>query len=107
MLFCNVTDLLRELGHNMNSYRIKMTQENFKLKDYYTTSDLALATAVSFWYTLESVDKTNPQKVVFLFKRDEELDQLVESFWRGALKVDPQAYFNRLKVIKSRIYARE
>jgi hypothetical protein len=76
-------------------------------ENYYSTSDLALSAAISLWYPLESIDKTNPQKVTFLFKRDDELDQLVEAFWRGSLKVDPQAYFNQLKAIKSRIYARE
>jgi hypothetical protein len=73
----------------------------------YQTSDLALSAAVSLWYPLEGVDKSDPQKATFLFKRDENLDRLIESFWRGTLRVEPQAYYNRLKAIKSRIYTRE
>lgn len=81
-----------------------MTQENLKLNDYYPTSDLALATAISLYYPLEVVDRTNPYKAQFLFKRDESLDQFIESYWRGELKVNPATYFNQLKIVKSRLY---
>jgi len=84
-----------------------MSQENLKLKDYYSTSDLALATAISLWFPIEAIDKTNPHKAIFLFKRNEELDRLLEAFWRRELKVEPQAYFNQLKLIKSRLYSEE
>ena len=82
-----------------------MSQENLKLEDFYSTTDLALATAISIWYPLEALDRTqNPHKAQFLFKRDEQLDKLIETYWRGELKVNPQAYFNALKNIKARLY---
>ena len=81
-----------------------MTQENLSLNDFYSTSDLALATAISLWHPLVAVDKTNPSKAQFLFKRDENLNQLIESFWKQELRIEPQAYFNQLKIIKSRLY---
>jgi hypothetical protein len=78
---------------------------NIKLKDCYSTSDLALATAISLWYPLDAIDKTNPRKATFLFKKDEKFDELLESYWRRELKVEPQAYFNELKAIKTRLYS--
>ena len=81
-----------------------MTQENLKLKNYYSTSDLALTTAISLWYPIDAIDRQNPHKASFLFKRDESLDQFIESYWRGELKVNPATYFNQLKIIKSRLY---
>jgi hypothetical protein len=81
--------------------------KRLKINDYYSTSDLALATALSLWFPVEAIDKTNPHKAIFLFKRNEELDQLLEAFWRRELKVEPQAYFNQLKAIKSRLYSEE
>ncbi|RJQ35787.1 hypothetical protein C4559_06450 [Candidatus Microgenomates bacterium] len=82
-----------------------MIQENIRLKDYYSTSDLALATAISLWYPIEVIDKTqNLHKAQFLFKQNEQLDQLIEAYWRGELKVNPQAYFNALKMLKARLY---
>lgn len=77
------------------------------LKDIYSycTADIALATTISLWYPLEAVDWTeNTNKAKFLFKRDEQLDQLVASYWRGELRVNPQAYFSALKNMKARLY---
>jgi len=74
-------------------------------QEYYKTSDLALAAAISIWYPLDAIDKTeNPHKAAFLFRRDEQLDNFVESYWRGELKVNPQMYFNTLKNLKARLY---
>lgn len=81
-----------------------MISNSFKLKDYYKTTDLALATAISLWYPIEAIDRTNPNKAEFLFKREEGLDEVVEAFWKRALKVDALSYFNQLKVVKSRLY---
>ena len=81
-----------------------MTQQRLNIDDYYSTSDLALATAISLYYPLEVVDSTNPLKAQFLFKRDEGLDQYIEAYWRGELQVNPAIYFNQLKIIKSRLY---
>lgn len=82
-----------------------MTQENLKLKDFYSTSDLALATAISLWYPIDAIDKQNPHKANFLFKRDEKLDELLEAYWKRELKIEPQTYFNQLKAIKARLYS--
>ena len=78
---------------------------NNSLNDFFQTSDLALATVISLSYPLEVIDKTNPQKAEFLFKRDNQLDQLIESYWRKELKIEPQTFFNQLKFIKSRLYS--
>ena len=82
-----------------------MTQENLKLNDFYQSSDLALVCTLSLFFTIEAIDRTNPRKATFLFKRDESLDELLESYWRRELKVEPQAYFNQLKAVKARLYA--
>ncbi len=71
--------------------------------DYYQTSDLSLATAISLFFPIEGIDKTR-HKALFLFKRSQELDLLIESFWRKELKVDPLTYFNQLKIVKARLY---
>jgi len=83
---------------------MSITQENLKLNDYYATSDLALAAALSLHYPIEALDRQNPHKAQFLFKRDENLNQFIESYWKGELKVNPVAYFNQLKTIKTRLY---
>lgn len=82
-----------------------MNQKNLKLDDFYSSSDLALVNTISLWYPIEAIDRSDPNKALFLFRRDENLDQLLEAYWKRELKVEPQAYFAQLKAIKSRLYA--
>lgn len=84
-----------------------MTQENLKVNDYYSTPDLALATVLSLSFPIEAIDKQNPHKALFLFKREQGLDHLIEAYWRRELTVEPQAFFGQLKNIKARLYAED
>jgi hypothetical protein len=73
--------------------------------DFYKTADLGLAATISLWYSLEDIDKQpDSRKAQFIFKRDDEIDRLIELYWRGELKVEPQAYFAQLRAIKARLY---
>lgn len=81
--------------------------KTLKNNDFYTTSSLSLAATISLRYPIEAIDKTNPNKALFLFKREEGLDDLVESFWRREQRVEPQTYFDQLKNIKTRLYGNE
>lgn len=75
-----------------------------KERDFYKTSDLALATVLSLYYPIEPIDRTNLDRVQFLFKREEGLEEVVEKYWRRELRVEPQAFFNQLRIIKARLY---
>lgn len=81
-----------------------MIDKNIKLTELYFSSDLALVTAISLYYPVEAIDRTNPSKAEFIFKREQGLDQIIEAFWRKQLQVDALTYFSQLKHIKSRIY---
>jgi hypothetical protein len=76
-----------------------------KVSDLFSTSDLGLANTIALWYPLDSIDHTNPKKAQFLFKRDTDFDKLIEAYWKQELRVEPQRYFNQLKIIKSRLYS--
>ena len=75
-------------------------------KVFYKTSDLALSAALSVYYPISSIDRDNPNKVYFIFQKDKNFDLIVERYWHGDLKIDPQTYFNSLKILKTRIYER-
>lgn len=73
-------------------------------KDFFKTSDICLASALCCYdYQIEGIDK-NSSKAVFLIKRDEQLDELIQLYFTHQLKVDPASFFNFLKEIKTRIY---
>lgn len=81
-----------------------MTIHTLKENSFYKTADLALAAAIFLFHPIESVNKQNPRKAEFQFVKSQKLDKLIESYWKGELKVEPQAYFNALRVIKARLY---
>jgi hypothetical protein len=69
------------------------------------TSDLALATAISvLGVAIEAMQETDGERMNFIFTKSERLTDIVNRYWRGELLVEPQAYFNQLKVLKTRIY---
>lgn len=79
---------------------------SYNLNDYYFTHDLALASAISLFYPLETIDRTNPHKALFIFKKSKELEEFVETYWRGEITVNPSSYFQQIKLIKTRLYER-
>jgi len=74
-------------------------------KDYLKTTDISLcATLCCCGYQIETINKQNPSKAVFLIKRDGQLDNLIQLYFTHQLKVEPLSFFNFLKEIKTRIY---
>jgi len=81
-----------------------MSMKTIHETDFYRTSDLACAAAVSLFVQLDSIDKTDRRRAFFIFERNDELDGLLESFRKGALQVEPRAYFDQIKALKTRLY---
>ena len=81
-----------------------MTQQELN-NDYYSTNDLSLATTLSLWCPIEDIDRSNPRKAFFIFRKTSELEKLIDQYFRNEIKVSPQIYFNQLRVIKARLYA--
>lgn len=80
-------------------------EEILKEKDYFKSSDMCLCSALCCYdYQIEAIDKQNPAKVIFLIKRDEQLDDLIKQYFTHQLRVEPLSFFNFLKEIKTRIY---
>ena len=84
-----------------------MTMNLVSTNDFYRTSDLALvATLCVLGFVVEEVENGNFQRSIFLLSNSARLKKTVNQYWRGKLKVEPQAYFNQLKILKTRIYRR-
>lgn len=72
---------------------------------FFKTSDIALCAALSCCgYAIETVDRQNPRKATFLIRKDEKLEDFIQLYFTHQLKVEPLAFFNFLKEIKTRIY---
>ena len=77
---------------------------NNTINQLFESSDLALVTFLSLLFPIDNIDRSNPRRAVFLFKQTEELNKQVQAFWRGETHVEPRAYFDALRRIKSRLY---
>lgn len=75
-------------------------------ENYFYTYCLSTAAAlVQQDYKIESIDKTNPNKVRFIFKRLDGLDETARRHWDDELMVGSQRYFETIKKLKQRIYS--
>lgn len=74
-------------------------------KELIKTSDLALATTISLYSPIETTEFLENKKVLFVFIKSPELEKLIALYWSGNVRIEPQQFFNQLKVIKTRIYS--
>ena len=71
----------------------------------YQTTDIGSATAlVSVGYSLAYLDKTNPNRALFIFNNSSKLQTSLIEYWAGSMSVDAKTYFETHKWLKSRIY---
>ncbi len=56
-------------------------------------------------YELVGLDKTIKNKVLFIIKRDKEIDTEINNYWNFETSVDAQTYFNQLKRLKNQIFS--
>lgn len=74
-------------------------------KNYLFSSDLCLcATLCTLGYAIEKVMRDNPQKVVFVVKKDKNLDDLTRKIFSHELNVEPLKFFGCLRELKTLIY---
>ena len=72
----------------------------------FSTFDLGLATVlVTLGYELLGLDKSNSKKVCFIFKREKNIEQLMNDYWNDKIKLPAQTLFNNQKMLKNRIYS--
>jgi hypothetical protein len=73
---------------------------------FYNTFDLgAAASLVTAGFVLAKLDKANPRKVQFIFRRDTGIEKVVDDYWTDELEVKARSFFDNIKMLKNRIYS--
>ncbi|MFH1401497.1 MAG: DUF5659 domain-containing protein [Parcubacteria group bacterium] len=84
-------------------------QKGEALNDYlshFYTFDLGCSTAlISAGFELISLEKTNPRKVQFIFRREIGIEKVVDDYWADRLELKARAFFDNIKMLKNRIYS--
>ncbi len=85
---------------------IKKKDENLEEKNQFITYDIGLASALfTLGYDLWDVDKTNPQKSKFIFRRDEHIDKMIYEYWDNKLTLPARSLLDNQKMLKNRLYS--
>ena len=69
-----------------------------------TNSFIIASTLISLGIPLDSLVKDADGKATFIFTRTDNLELLLQSFWKRSLKVEPNSFFEAQRFLKSRIY---
>ncbi|MBU6427253.1 hypothetical protein KGQ27_03405 [Patescibacteria group bacterium] len=72
----------------------------------FSTYDLGLSAALlCAGFELLSLEKTNPRKALFVFKRGDLIEETSDKYFSDRLEVKARSYFDHLKAIKNQLYA--
>ena len=69
------------------------------------TSDINLASSLlCSGFNIDGIDKHEIKRIFFLFRRTPQLDEIIDLYWRGDLKVNPKEFANARREIMARIH---
>jgi len=81
----------------------KKSEDMFEV---WTTYDLGVATALlCAGFELRSLDKANPRKALFVFRKARTIDGTANAYFADQLKLNARSFFDQLKALKNRLYS--
>ena len=73
----------------------------------FSTYDIGLSAAfLCIGFKLLSVDKQNPRKALFIFRKEAGMKDFSEQYFSDTLGVRARAFFDHLKALKNMLYSR-
>jgi len=84
----------------------RISSDNYT--EFYLTYDLGCSSAlVSSGFELVSLDKSNPKKVQFIFRRELGIEKVADDYFADRLELKARGFFDNIKSIKNRLYSSE
>ena len=75
-------------------------------KNYFYSHDIGLvAYLLCQNFELVGLDKAIKNKVLFILKKNGEMDTEIKKYWDFKSSVDAQSYFNQIKRLKNQIFS--
>lgn len=73
----------------------------------FTTYDIGVSTALLCAdFELLSVDKENPRKALFIFKKEDGIEDVTDRYFSDRLEVKARSFFDHLKALKNKLYSK-
>lgn len=74
--------------------------------EVFTNYDLGVSAALlCAGYELLEVDKTNPRKALFIFRKDGDIEDTANAYFADRLEVRARSFFDHLKALKNKLYS--
>ncbi|OGN26031.1 MAG: hypothetical protein A2925_04865 [Candidatus Yanofskybacteria bacterium RIFCSPLOWO2_01_FULL_44_22] len=74
--------------------------------EVWTTYDMGVSAALlCVGFELLSLNKEQPHKSLFVFRRAERIDETVDLYWSDRLEVKARSFFDSIKALKNRLYS--
>lgn len=72
----------------------------------FSTFDLGLAAVLlTLKYELLELDRSYPKKIRFIFKRERNIEQVINDYFDDKIELPAQSLLNNQKILKNRIYS--
>ncbi|KKR24021.1 MAG: hypothetical protein UT53_C0001G0010 [Candidatus Yanofskybacteria bacterium GW2011_GWD2_39_48] len=72
----------------------------------WTSYDLGVSAAlISAGFELLSLNKENPHKSLFVFRRTDGIEEVVDLYWSDRLDIKARSFFDSIKACKNRIHS--
>ena len=76
--------------------------------DVIATFDLGCAAAlITANFELFSMDRENPRKVKFIFRRESGIEKVADDYWSDRLEQKSRSFWDNMKNLKNRLYSNE
>lgn len=72
----------------------------------FTTYDLGVSTALlCLGFEILSIEKHNPKKALFVFKKEDGIEDFANQYFSDRLELRARSYFDHLKALKNQLYS--
>jgi len=72
----------------------------------FTTYDLGVSTALlCAGFELLTVEKDNPRKALFIFRKEDGIEDIADRYFSDRLEVKARSFFDHLKALKNKLYS--
>ena len=72
----------------------------------FSTFDLGLASVLlTLKYELLELDRSYPKKIRFIFKRERNIEQVINDYFEDKIELPAQSLLHNQKILKNRIYS--
>ena len=88
--------------------KLKNNQEEqiLPLNEVMAVSDLGCAAALATaGFELLALDRENPRKIKFVFRRETGIEKVADDFWSDRLEQKSRSFWDNIKNLKNRLYS--